>query len=47
MIPQKEWEALDPGLQDHPQVRAISCRLSDPAWQIIADTLRIPFGTAA
>jgi DNA-binding transcriptional regulator YhcF (GntR family) len=45
LIPQKEWEHLDAKWQEHRSVRSITCRLSAPAWQIISDTLRIPFGS--
>lgn len=46
LIPQKEWEALDHRWREHNRVRPISCRLSQGAWQVIADTIRIPFGAA-
>jgi DNA-binding transcriptional regulator YhcF (GntR family) len=47
LIPQKEWERLDARWRKHPAVRPISCRLTDAAWPIIGDTLRIPFGVAS
>ena len=46
LVPQKEWERLDRGLKDHPQARAIECRLSDSAWGTVAAALRLPFGAA-
>lgn len=44
LIPQKEWERLGTEWREHPAVRPISCRLTDAAWPIVGDALRIPFG---
>jgi DNA-binding transcriptional regulator YhcF (GntR family) len=46
LVSQKEWEGLDARWRQHAAVRPISCRLSGAAWGIIADALRIPFGSA-
>jgi DNA-binding transcriptional regulator YhcF (GntR family) len=46
LVPQKEWERLDTRWREHPSVRPISCKLTDAAWPIIGDTLRIPFGVS-
>jgi DNA-binding transcriptional regulator YhcF (GntR family) len=47
LIPQKEWYGLDRKWREHDGVKPISCKLGEGAWRIIADTLRIPFGSAA
>lgn len=47
LVPQKAWERLDARYRQHDRVRAISCKLSDPAWPIAAGALRVPFGAIA
>lgn len=44
LVPQKEWEVLDAQWRGHASVRPIVCTLSASAWEIICDTLGIPFG---
>ena len=46
LVPQKEWQHLDPKWHGHYAVRPISCRLSETAWPIVGDVLRIPFGAS-
>jgi DNA-binding transcriptional regulator YhcF (GntR family) len=43
LIPQKEWETLDPKWHEQAFVRPIECTLSVAAWPLIFESLRIPF----
>jgi len=44
LVPQRVWEELDPAVRQLGSVRPITCRLSDGAWQLVAEALGIPFG---
>ena len=47
IVAQKEWERLDADLKRLPFVRPITCQLSESAWPIVYEALRIPFGPLA
>lgn len=43
LIPQKEWESLDPEWRDHASVKPITCVLNEAAWPLVVEALNMPF----
>jgi DNA-binding transcriptional regulator YhcF (GntR family) len=46
LVPQREYEGLDLRWRKHDRVKAITCRLAEGAYNLIAEALKIPFRAA-